>query len=81
MELACLAVSATYETVNAGTSCWRLERDARAQGADHLFVLTTRTAQWFMERGFRPCPQRRCQANARRCTTSAWLKVLVKTLV
>ena len=27
--------------------------DARAQGLRKLFVLTTRTAHWFIERGFR----------------------------
>ncbi|MNY61980.1 Amino-acid acetyltransferase [compost metagenome] len=32
----------------------RIEARARAQGLKHLFVLTTRTAHWFRERGFVP---------------------------
>jgi amino-acid N-acetyltransferase len=31
-----------------------IERQARAQGLHRLFVLTTRTAHWFRERGFEP---------------------------
>jgi amino-acid N-acetyltransferase len=29
-----------------------LEREARQQGIKRIFVLTTRTAHWFQERGF-----------------------------
>ena len=32
----------------------RIENRARAQGLKTLFVLTTRTAHWFRERGFEP---------------------------
>ena len=32
----------------------RIERQARAQGLLRLFVLTTRAAHWFRERGFEP---------------------------
>ena len=83
MELACLAVNATYRNSERGDKLLaRLERDARAQGADHLFVLTTRTAQWFMERGFRPSStealpgERQAMYNFQRGS-----KVLVKTLL
>ena len=31
-----------------------IEEEARAQGLKRLFVLTTRTAHWFVERGFIP---------------------------
>ena len=31
-----------------------IEERARAAGMKKLFVLTTRTAQWFAERGFAP---------------------------
>lgn len=33
-----------------------LERVALSKGMDHVFVLSTRTMQWFEERGFRECP-------------------------
>ena len=32
----------------------RIEQRARAMGLKTLFVLTTRTAHWFRERGFQP---------------------------
>jgi amino-acid N-acetyltransferase len=55
VELACLAVHPGYRRSGLGqTLLDRMERDARAQGAMGLFVLTTHTAQWFRERGFEP---------------------------
>lgn len=52
-ELACLAVHPYYRGTNrGGTLLAFLEREARQLGIGQLFVLTTRTAHWFQERGF-----------------------------
>ena len=52
-ELACLAVDDAYRGGQFGERLLDLaERDARAAGADRLFVLTTHAAHWFRERGF-----------------------------
>jgi amino-acid N-acetyltransferase len=52
-ELACLAVRPEYRGSGHGEKLMRaIEERARAAGMKKLFVLTTRTAQWFAERGF-----------------------------
>ena len=52
-ELACLAVDDAYRRSQYGERLLTLaEREARAAGADRLFVLTTRASHWFRERGF-----------------------------
>lgn len=52
-ELACLAVNPAYRHDNKGDILLTsIETQARQQGINKLFVLTTRTAHWFMERGF-----------------------------
>lgn len=54
-ELACVAISEDYKGENRGD--WlltRLEQQAKQQGIEQLFVLTTRTGQWFQQRGFKP---------------------------
>ena len=54
-ELACLAVNPAYRHGGRGDELLeRIEARARAQGLKTLFVLTTRTAHWFRERGFEP---------------------------
>jgi len=54
-ELACLAVNPEYRHGARGDVLLeRIESRARAQGLKTLFVLTTRTAHWFRERGFEP---------------------------
>lgn len=64
-ELACLAVHPDYRHGQHGdTMLARIARRARDSGLTSLFVLTTRTAHWFHERGFQPCqisdlPQRK----------------------
>jgi len=53
-ELACLAVHANYRKEGRGDDLLEYaEKRARQLGIKRLFVLTTRTAHWFMERGFR----------------------------
>ena len=52
-ELACLAVDDAYRGGQYGERLLTLaEREARGAGAERLFVLTTRAAHWFRERGF-----------------------------
>ena len=54
-ELACLAVHPDYRQGGRGDQLLeRIEQRARAKGLKTLFVLTTRTAHWFQERGFKP---------------------------
>jgi len=52
-ELACLVVHPDYRKQNRGDVLYNfMEKQARQQGLKKLFVLTTRTAHWFQERGF-----------------------------
>jgi len=52
-ELACLAVAPAHCGGGLGERLLRhVEARARAEGRRRLFVLTTRTAHWFLERGF-----------------------------
>lgn len=52
-ELACLAVMPEYRSSGYGDQLRRhIEARARKAGIKRLFVLTTRTAHWFVERGF-----------------------------
>jgi amino-acid N-acetyltransferase len=53
-ELACLAVHHDYRKQGRGDTVLAfIERQAKDMGIQRLFVLTTRTAHWFQERGFR----------------------------
>lgn len=52
-ELACLAVDAQHRDHGYGEAILnQMVSVAKAQGIKKLFVLTTRTAHWFLERGF-----------------------------
>ncbi len=52
-ELACVASHRDYAGGGRGDALLaRIEQEARAMGLARLFVLTTRTAHWFIERGF-----------------------------
>jgi amino-acid N-acetyltransferase len=52
-ELACLTVHPDYRSAGCGDALLKaIEMKARFQGSKKLFVLTTRTAHWFIERGF-----------------------------
>jgi amino-acid N-acetyltransferase len=52
-ELACLTVHPEYREFGDGERLLRrIENRARAAGLARLFVLTTRTAHWFLKRGF-----------------------------
>jgi len=52
-EMACFVVAPNYQGRNYGEQLLnRIESRARAQRIKRLFVLTTRTAHWFIEHGF-----------------------------
>lgn len=54
-ELACLATHPDYRNNNRGQLMLELiERNARKLGLSRLFVLTTKSPHWFVERGFLP---------------------------
>jgi len=53
-ELACLVVQQKYRNKGCGDILLqRIEKQAREAGMRKLFVLTTRAAHWFIERGFK----------------------------
>ena len=81
-ELACVATAPDYRrSGRANRLLEQIESRARAAGIERLFVLTTRTAHWFLERGFRAAElselpeQRRELYNFQRNS-----QVLIKTL-
>lgn len=52
-EVACVAVHAEYRNGSRGNDLLAfIEQQARSHGLHKLFVLTTRTAHWFVEHGF-----------------------------
>ena len=54
-ELACVVVNPGYRKGQRGDKLLtQIEQRARQAGLTSLFVLTTRTAHWFHERGFQP---------------------------
>ncbi|MCB1759596.1 MAG: amino-acid N-acetyltransferase [Gammaproteobacteria bacterium] len=56
-EMACVAVHPDYRAGGRGDNLLgHMESRARALGIEHLFVLTTQTTHWFIERGFEPLP-------------------------
>jgi amino-acid N-acetyltransferase len=57
-EVACLAVHAAYRGAKRGERLLeQLEDRARQQGIHTMFALTTRTSDWFRERGYAPMPK------------------------
>jgi N-acetylglutamate synthase-like GNAT family acetyltransferase len=56
-EMACVAVVPEHRRAGLGEMLLkRIESRSRAIGVERLFVLTTRTSDWFRERGFRQAP-------------------------
>ena len=52
-EIACVAVHPSYRKSNRGSQILHyLEAKAKSLGFEQLFILTTRTAHWFLEQGF-----------------------------
>ncbi len=72
-ELACLVVHPDYRRQGFGEALLQeIERQARTRGLRRLVLLSTRTGQWFKERGFEPAdlemlpPERRQLYNYQR---------------
>jgi amino-acid N-acetyltransferase len=62
-ELACVAIDPNYRHGGRGDQLLEhIESQARALKLETLFVLTTRTAHWFRERGFVPSSVERLPA-------------------
>ncbi|MCL5043339.1 MAG: amino-acid N-acetyltransferase [Gammaproteobacteria bacterium] len=62
-ELACVAIDPAYRHGQRGDQLLaHIERQCKQLGLDTLFVLTTRTAHWFRERGFVPSSVERLPA-------------------
>jgi len=54
-----VAVHTDYRGARRGDALLgHMERLAREKGLERLFVLTTQTAHWFLERGYEPNPAR-----------------------
>lgn len=54
-EIACVAVDPDYRELGLGHELLaHLEQRAWTRGLRRLFVLTTQTAHWFIEHGYRP---------------------------
>jgi amino-acid N-acetyltransferase len=54
-EIACVAVHPSYRKSNRGSQILHyLEEKAKSMQIQQLFILTTRTAHWFLEQGFEP---------------------------
>ena len=52
-ELACIVVDENYQKSGKGEELFLyIEEQAIKQGVEKLFILTTQTAHWFLERGF-----------------------------
>ena len=52
-EVACLVVHPDYQDTGHGNRLLdEVEKEARVQGLDNVFVLTTQAQHWFQERGF-----------------------------
>lgn len=52
-ELACVVVDPEYKGGSRGDQLLQaIEKQAREQSLEQIFVLTTKTAHWFIERGF-----------------------------
>ena len=53
-EITCLAVHPEYQSSGRGNKMLKhLEKQASEAGLNQIFVLTTQTAHWFREHGFK----------------------------
>ncbi len=54
-ELSCFAIHPDYQNQGRGETLFKsIQQHAKQLGLTSMFVLTTRTSQWFKERGFKP---------------------------
>lgn len=71
-ELACLAVDAQCRDRGYGEAILKhVSSLAKTQGIKKLFVLTTRTAHWFVERDFKEVDVNQLPKEKRHCTTTS----------
>lgn len=81
-ELACVAVHQDYQNQGRGDALLlHMETEAKKSGISSLFVLTTRSAHWFRERGFKPATVKQLPGKKRALYN--WqrnAKVFIKTL-
>ncbi len=71
-EMACLTVNPEVQAQGDGERLLNhIENRARAAGLKKLFVLTTRTAHWFLKRGFVPATVDTCRKTGSTCTTGS----------
>ena len=82
-ELACVAVKPNYSRQGRGDKLLAgAEKKALDMGMRELFVLTTQTAHWFIERGFRPASVSELPvAKQQMYNLQRNSKVFIKTLV
>ena len=81
-ELACVAVHPDYRRQGrADALLKRIERRARAQNLERLYVLTTHTPHWFLEHGFSESGRKELPPSRRRAyNVERNSKVLIKRL-
>lgn len=79
-ELSCFAVTEEYRREGRGDKLLaKIEARATRQNLKQIFVLTTQTEHWFLERGFTPCAQDELPGD-KTYNTNRNAKVLVKRL-
>lgn len=84
-EVGCLAVHPKYRKGGRGEAMLGyLERVSVLSGIDHIFVLSTRTMEWFVERGFVECsvtdlPESRRRVYNTRRKSKVFMKPLAGT--
>lgn len=81
-ELACLAIHTNYQNQALGEQLLQtIEQQAQAQGLKKLFLLTTHSQHWFIERGFKPASLDALpQAKKNLYNIQRRSKVLIKTV-
>ena len=79
-EIACLAVHPLYRKLGRGELILTyLEKRALTMNLTHVFILSTRTMQWFEERGFYPSTPNELPST-RKYNSSRGSKVYMKAL-
>lgn len=82
-EMACLTIHPDWQSAGDGERLLHhIELRAKAEGFEHLFVLTTRTAHWFIKRGFVPAAVDRLPQDRKRLYNwSRKSQIFIKKLI